>query len=853
MMKINFLRMTGYILFFLFCFQFVQGQSVGDYRSNATGLWNSSSTWSVYDGSTWVPLTSGYPGVSTVPAGSTTSTVTILGCHEITVNSGTNNNFTYQYIRKLIINGRMKLLKNNNVRFGNALQEVLIDGGSIYWSDNPVDLYLPQNCLLTMINLGSTSCSFSPSGNGLQPIGDCNAALRLYIGEVVYSSCNGGANPVGGSFGDVNTAGGAYFAALPLASPPAVCLNDNKPITLSASVIKYIAGDLGTLTYLWEIVTPIPTGYAFTSSTAQSVDLGTLTIPGDYKFKLTVTATINGGVVRSNEFFISVEGVSTFNGSTWSNGIPSSGNHRHAIIDGDYNTSLQGSFDACSCTINTGKKLTIAEGNYVKVVDYFKNLGIVDNVVIESDGNLVQVKDGIMNSGNITSKSDIQVGAARNQYNYLGTPVNFATGESFKTIYPGTTFVLYHNETNNFFYNSSGVNIPGRGLAVKEPTGSGAATVTATYKGVPQNGIINIGVTNKNINVTTFGYNLLGNPYPSNIDLLKLYDINGGKTGDFQLESPHISATFYFWNNNGNTIFQQQGSGYGGQAYAIFNVLTGPTGTGTQSQLSSKVPSNLVKVGQGFMTRSLETNYNFLFNNSIRTKDIPAVDFLGKENTDVQVDRYWLQMTAPSGITSTIAVVHYASGNDFFGPEDSRMMGGSDALYSISEGEKLAIDGRSSFQNTMVIPLGIQSFANGNYTLGVDVSEGIFANGQSIYLKDTQTGIITNLSEGSHTFAATAGESTGRFEILYQPETVLATAGSVKEEVMVYRDGNEFVVRSASKKITVLEVYDGSGRMVYGSKPHQTETRIDASIMTNGIYLVKIDQGGAITTKKILK
>lgn len=448
-MKINFLRMTGYILFFLFCFQFVQGQSVGDYRSNATGLWNSSSTWSVYNGSTWVELTSGYPGVSTIPAGSTTSTVTILGCHEITVNSGTNNNFTYQYIRKLIINGRMKLLKNNNVRFGNALQEVLIDGGSIYWSDNPVDLYLPQNCLLTMINLGSTSCSFSPSGNGLQPIGDCNAALRLYIGEVVYSSCNGGANPVGGSFGDVNTAGGAYFAALPLASPPAVCLNDNKPITLSASVIKYIAGDLGTLTYQWDLLEK-PSGYTFSGSTAQSVDLGTLTISGDYKFKLTVKATIDGGVVRSNEFFISAEGVSTFNGSTLSNGIPSSGNHRHAIIDGDYDTAISGSFDACSIIQNKGK-IIVRKGTTLTIANDLK-VDPAATIEVESDANLIQINnDASTNTGNITVLRDIHLSTTRAEYNYLGTPVAFVAGENFKTIYPGITYALYHNETNNYF------------------------------------------------------------------------------------------------------------------------------------------------------------------------------------------------------------------------------------------------------------------------------------------------------------------------------------------------------------------------------------------------------------------
>ena len=519
-----------------------------------------------------------------------------------------------------------------------------------------------------------------------------------------------------------------------------------------------------------------------------------------------------------------------------------------AIID----ASFIGNLIACACEVLPGKSVLINAGNSVTLEGTLTNNG---SFTIESDGNLIQNDNRAANYGNITAKRIIKVGAARNQYNYLGTPVNFASGETFKTIYPGTTFVLYHNETNNMFYNSSGVNIPGRGLAVKEPTGSGATNVTATYKGVPQNGKILFPVANKDANpaVTTFGYNLVGNPYPSNINLLKLYEINGGKTGASPIASPNISPTFYFWDNNGNGQFTQQGNGYLGQAYAIFNVLSGSTGTGTKSSLGTKVPTSIVKVGQGFMTRTLLSNYDFVFNNSIRTSATSAADFLGKGNSNVQDDRYWLQLTAPSGITSTIAVVHYASGNNAFGPEDSRSMGGSDAIYTMVENEKIAIEGRSSFANTDRISLGTKHFATGNYTIGLDDKEGIFANGQSIYLKDLQTGIITNLSDGNYTFQANAGESTGRFEIIYKPESVLATNQTVKESVIVYRDGTDFIVKAENKKITALEVYDSVGRLIYSAKPNAVKVTVPTDRMLNGVYILKIDQGGTVTTKKVIR
>lgn len=500
----------------------------------------------------------------------------------------------------------------------------------------------------------------------------------------------------------------------------------------------------------------------------------------------------------------------------------------------------------------------------IKLKNEITNLGDGANFTVESDGNLIQGNDDAVNSGNIISKREFKIGSARGQYNYVGTPVLFATGESFKTIFPGSTntAVLYHNQSNNTFSTSSGANIPGRGLAVKEPPVTTVLTAgksTAQFTGVPQNGTVIFPVANNNTAVNTLGYNLVGNPYPSNIDLQELYNINGGKTSVPQITSLNISPTFYFWDNNVNDVFVQQGSGYKGQAYAIYNVLTGNNGTGTAAAGSLdginkgiKKPTNIVKVGQGFMTRSLLSAYNFKFNNSIRTSEATPVDFLGKGSA-VQDDRYWLQMKAPSGIASTIAVVYYAAGNNLFGHEDSRSMGGSDAVYSLVEGEKIAIDGRSSFENTDVIPLGTQYFVSGNYTLGIDVAEGIFANNQAIYLKDRQTGVITNLSQENYSFAVNAGESTGRFEIIYQPNPILATDGAVKEDLLIYRDGSDFVVKSQSKPITTLEVYDTAGRLIFSVKPNDLQVTVPADQLINGVYLLKIDQGGKMTTKKVIR
>ncbi|KIA89138.1 T9SS type A sorting domain-containing protein [Kaistella jeonii] len=605
--------------------------------------------------------------------------------------------------------------------------------------------------------------------------------------------------------------------------------------------------------------TGLPAGVSSNFSSGVITLSGTPTASGTFNYSI----PLSGGCGSVNATgTIKINAPTTYTSGIWSDGVPDI--NKKAIFATDYTTTSGQNINACSCEVKNGAVLRISINSTLTVQNEITNLGSGSNFIVESDGNLIQVNDLPTNSGSITSEREFTIGAAREQYNYLGTPVAFEAGQSYKTIFPGSTntAVLYHNQATNTFSTSSGANVPGRGSAVKEPlptTTLVGGKTTVQFRGVPQNGQITLGIANSNTGLTTLGYNLVGNPYASNIDLRKLYDINGGKTDPTQITSLDISPTFYFWDNSGNKQFQQQGSGYNGQSYAVFNVLTGGNGTGTAagslsgSITGTKKPTKIVSVGQGFMTRSLKTNYNFIFNNSVRTNETATPNFLGRGDSVIQDDRYWLKMTAPSGIISTITVVHYPGGNNFFGAEDSRSMGGSDAIYSLVENEKVAINGRTSLVNTDVIPLGSQFFTNGNYNIGIDTAEGIFANGQNIYLKDNQTGIITNLSAGNYTFGANAGESTGRFEIIYKPETVLATEGKVKDQLIVYKDGSDFVVKSKTKKITDIEVYDTAGRLICKTLANRNTVFISAEKFANGVYILKINQEGLVTSKKVIK
>lgn len=548
--------------------------------------------------------------------------------------------------------------------------------------------------------------------------------------------------------------------------------------------------------------------------------------------------------------------VKTWNGLAWSgteNNLRPSPREK-AVFDGNYDftaTDNTTSFTICECEVKSGT-LTIPNDKALTVRNKIINNALDNNFIIKDGGNLLQEENSAINTGNITAQklftftNGSNAVNDRKQYNYVISPV---VGQNVKTIYSGTNTAIYFSEASNFFYGSDGSYIPGRGLGLKEPTKASVSTstVTANYVGVPYNGNLQFPLahTTTQADPTNRGYNLVGNPYPSNLDVDKLYADNSTK----------IDATFYFWDNRGNTIFAQQGSGYTGNNYAMYNASSG-TGTSIGTVFGTeRIPTKDVKVGAAFLVQAKSTanGRTLNFTNAMRSSNNSGPGFLGKSAQNEQKDRYWLTLKTPSEMEFMNAVVYLPNGSKTIGPEDTESVEGSDDIFTIVNNKKLAIQGRDQFENTDVLNLGISLFRTGTHTISIYGKEGVFANGQNIYLKDKQTGTITNLTEGSYTFEANAGESTGRFEIIYRPETTLLMDSVLKDRVVVYRDSDNFVVQSP-KTIALVEVYDLSGKLITMLKANNKLVILNASFFFKGMYVLRIKTiDGEITNKKILK
>ena len=555
--------------------------------------------------------------------------------------------------------------------------------------------------------------------------------------------------------------------------------------------------------------------------------------------------------------------------NTWSPpGNPNA--NQKVVIEGNY-TVPNGGLNVCECEVLETGTLTIPSNNTMSVRGKITNHHPTgDNFVVQNNANLLQTEDAAANIGNIkveklfTFVNGPVPANDRKQYNFVISPV---VGQNIKTIYPGNPNVIEYRESNNFFYNHSGAYTAGKGFGIKEPSKNAVAgtTVTAELRGVPFNGELIYPLARTNPGNPDYGFNLIGNPYPSNLDIEALYDDN----------SDIIESTFFFWDNRGNAQYTQQGSDYGGSNYAIYNAANG-TGVGVGAPASGapapdRIPNQYVKVGTGFMVQA-KSEGNIRFQNSYRSNDNSGPAFFGKymnqnslsaeHATDIntenenQKDRYWLTLTTMSGMEFMNAVVYFDEGNNEYAADDSDAMGASDEIFTLVGQQYLAINGRAPFENTDVVPLGVRHFADGKYIIDIHTKEGVFANGQKIYLKDNYLNKLHELSRGYYEYESEAGEFIDRFEILYKnpgaTDPVLTASNT--NHLKISKENHQILIDSSIDKIIAVEIFNLAGWSIYKKdNVNSQQHKVAAQSLGKGIIIVNVvTEKGEVVSRKFI-
>lgn len=536
------------------------------------------------------------------------------------------------------------------------------------------------------------------------------------------------------------------------------------------------------------------------------------------QFKFRITAKANSDAVwLIDDVMIKSDNAKfvRYVGNAWTPSTPDA--NTKVIIEGNYQVPANG-ITVCECEVMEGGSITVAENRNFTVKGRLINHGDGTNIIVHNNANLLQLENAAENEGAITQEKQFRFldtsnpNNDRKQYNFIISPL---IGQNIKTIYPGNPTVIEHREHTNMFHNHNGSYTPGKALAIKEPskTAVPSSTVNAVFKGVPFNGKLEYPIAYTINNGVDPGYNLIGNPYPSNLDIQKFYEDN----------KHLIEPTFYFWDNRGNTLFVQHGSAYDGSHYAVYNAVSetgAPIGMkAPEANGEARVPNHSVKVGTGFMVQAKPTanGQNLVFRNEQRTTDNTGPQFFGKGNFEStpQKDRFWVSLLTPENFELMTAVVYLPHGSNEVGIEDTRANGSSDEIYTWVGEEQLLIQGRASFVNTDEVNLGIRLFNDGKHKINIYQPQGVFAHGQKIYLKDNFTGKIYDFAHGAYEFESRAGEYNDRFVILYKrPGSLTASVSLAKNEVQILKKDNQVEIHSSMEKITQIEIFNLSGFLI---------------------------------------
>ena len=529
---------------------------------------------------------------------------------------------------------------------------------------------------------------------------------------------------------------------------------------------------------------------------------GTTTVVWKYNYGSGLTVTQNQTVIINS---------TTWDGNIWSNGLPSS---QAAIFAADY--TISNDLSACSVTVSNNANVIV--NSYVNVTLNGPITVSSGSFTLNNNANLIQTTNA-NNSGNIIVKRNSSP-LMRLDYTLWSSPVANQNLSNFSPLTTSTRFYSYNTNTNfyNTVANPSTTNFSdGQGYLIRMPnTHPTIPTVwNGSFTGVPHNGYYSMTMSNGG---ATKRFNLIGNPYPSPINMAQFVTDNNTK----------ITGTLYFWRKT-NGI---------GTAYCTWAGGTFVTNGNTQTAN----PNGVIQTGQGFFVEALNASTSLQFNNGQRVANAAGQFFKTKQPV---ADRstIWLNASNAQGDFSQMAVGYIPDatlGVDFF---DGKYYNDSEfALNTLLDNEEYVIQGRPiPFDVSDVVPLAFKTTNAGSYNIAVDHTEGLFSGNQDIILVDHLTGTETDLKSGGYTFAAAAGVNNARFSLKYQK--TLGNTQQILDEnnILVYKNKEAIHIKSSSTTIDNIKLYDISGRHIFEkTNINANETHIESAKFEKQILIIKI-------------
>lgn len=556
----------------------------------------------------------------------------------------------------------------------------------------------------------------------------------------------------------------------------------------------------------------------------------------------TYSAFSIGSKVEDCSTLIASSGITkTWNGA-WSPSAPTLADP--VVINTAYN---DGTFSCNSLILNAN--VTLTDGQYAEIVNDVTGSG---KIIMSSQASVVQRNAVAIAPSIELTKTTRQM--RRFDYIYWGTPI----AGDFKSQIAGAiaqgqvvagAFDIQYKYVSGIGggWNTLDQIQTGRGFITRIKLQAPFVDATAQgnidmkFTGVANNGNVNVSVIN-NVASPNGGtsHNLVANPYPSSIDIDK-----------FLFENEDIDGAVYLWTAATSSGSNNNVTSYTQADYAVYN-FAGEINT---SPIAQKIAGKIAS-GQGFNVKALNPG-SVTFTNCMRLTTGNNNFFRMGNSTEEVKDRFKLNM-ANSGVYSQILIAYLPQATLGYDRlyDAGRNSSSTAQLYSILEtdGRKLAINGRPTFFDTDIVPLGV-SKNNTNaetFTISIEEKEGLFSSGEAtVYLHDKALQIYHDFANGPYTFTTSEMAANTRFEIVYR-NVALSNPDFNTASVNASIKNETFNV-VASLGIKEVEIYDIAGRKIMSFNAEGQNTTKKAFNHADGVYIAKIKlENGTIATQKLI-
>lgn len=602
-------------------------------------------------------------------------------------------------------------------------------------------------------------------------------------------------------------------------------------------------------------------------------------------------------------------------GSVWDI-LDAANNKDWSIIQIKNNVTTSNSVKSIGLFIDADKTLTVNGSNQVLNSWYLELNGTLD---LKDDSQLLQTTTSDLVTSAIGKILRRQEGTSNPfRYNYWSSPVgalgatsltdnNTATNNTnntpfklnmlkdetgfnmqFTSAYNEvgkiSTYWLYTFKNGKTYWDWASFNPntalpPGVGYTQKG-TGNAGLQQQYIFEGKPNNGTVLVNVTDVGgpgsvTSVSKTEY-LLGNPYPSALDVHKFIDDNTGV----------IDGTLQLWQQwAGDSHYLNEYKG----GYAQVNKLgscrayqfVGIEGANNGSQDGTVTPSKYIPVGQGFFTEIVASG-TVIFNNNQRVfvKETDADGTYDNGTTFFKPIKRKSTTEAPEAQQSTEMKKIRLEFNSVVGPKirrevllgfseittdgydygyDAECDEGSNNDFNLNlDGKNMNLQAYGPITADKVVSLNFKSSGNNTFEIKATDFENIDED-QDVYLRDNETGEYFDLTQNmAYGFSSTQGKFNSRFEIVFQSEqqSLSTEEATVSENFIFYQNAtNTLYGKKLNSVIDKLSIVNMRGQIVLefnNVTQGDLSNGLKISNVSAGAYIAWFKtQSGQIITKKI--